>query len=49
MDNICPLCGTRGRPWNREPKVFRCPHCSSIFSPYGMVLETENEYLNLWA
>jgi rubredoxin len=49
MDNRCPLCGTPGRMWNRTPQAFRCPNCSSIFSEFGMVLETENETFNLWA
>jgi ribosomal protein L37AE/L43A len=41
----CPVCGTDGRVWNRKPEVFQCPNCSSIFSPFGMVLETEKEDL----
>jgi len=49
MENRCPLCGTPGKLWHKDPETFRCPNCSSIFSPFGMVLETENEHLNLWA
>ena len=48
MEINCPLCGTRGRLWHSNPDVFRCPNCSSIFSEFGMVLESEAEHLNLW-
>lgn len=49
MENRCPLCGTVGRLWHHDPETFRCPNCSSIFSPFGMVLETESEHINLWS
>ncbi len=39
----CPLCGTFGTLWNKKPKVFICPNCYSIYSPFGIVLEVEKE------
>ncbi len=48
MESRCPLCGTTGKLWHKDPKAFRCPNCFAIFSPFGMVLETEKECLNLW-
>jgi hypothetical protein len=35
----CPLCGTSGRVWNSDPEVFVCPHCYSLYSEFGLVLE----------
>jgi tRNA(Ile2) C34 agmatinyltransferase TiaS len=49
MENKCPLCGTSGRLWNRNPEAFRCPNCLSIFSPFGMVLETETDNVSIWS
>ncbi len=49
MDKRCPLCGTVGKVWNKDPEVFKCPNCLSIFSNYGLVLESENEFVNVWA
>jgi rubrerythrin len=49
MDRRCPLCGTSGKLWHKDPAIFRCPNCSSIFSQFGMVIEKESEFLNLWA
>jgi len=49
MDNKCPMCGTPGKVWNRDPEAFRCPNCFSIFSPFGMVMESESEFMNLWS
>jgi hypothetical protein len=39
MNDKCPLCGTSGKIWHREPKVFVCPNCYSYYSKYGLVLE----------
>jgi hypothetical protein len=46
----CPLCGTGGRRWS-EPGTFQCPNCSSIFSDFGVILETrkEEEEGNTWS
>lgn len=41
MDHRCPMCGTSGKVWHKQPEVFVCPSCSSYYSRYGMVLETE--------
>lgn len=49
MKNKCPLCGTPGKLWHKNPETFRCPNCMSIFSEFGMVLEVESENLNLWS
>jgi hypothetical protein len=44
----CPLCGTLGKVWNRKPEAFLCPKCSTFFSKFGVVLETESEPSELW-
>jgi hypothetical protein len=49
MDDKCPMCGTVGKIWHKNPVVFRCPNCSSIYSDYGLVLEAEKEFINVWA
>ncbi len=49
MESRCPVCGTSGRIWNREPEVFRCPNCSSVFSKFGIVLESEREMHEFWS
>jgi rubrerythrin len=49
MQSKCPMCGTPGSIWNRNPDVFRCPNCLAIFSEFGLVLESELEYQNLWS
>ncbi|MFH1445266.1 MAG: hypothetical protein ABIF08_02170 [Nanoarchaeota archaeon] len=46
--NKCPLCGTSGKNWQKKPEVFVCPSCSSVFSRFGLVLETQNETQELW-
>jgi hypothetical protein len=45
----CPLCGTHGRLWHKDPEVFVCPHCSSFFSKFGLVLGSEEEMFEMWA
>jgi hypothetical protein len=49
MKNRCPLCGTSGKVWNSNPEVFACPNCSAIFSEFGLVIESELEYPNIWS
>ena len=49
LEDRCPVCGTQGKLWHKNPKTFRCPNCMSIFSQFGMVLETETDHINLWA
>jgi len=39
----CPFCGTCGKIWNKRSKIFICPHCSSIFSDFGVILQSERE------
>ncbi len=48
--NKCPVCGTVGKLWNRRPEAFMCPKCSTFFSRYGLILETETdeEKAELW-
>jgi hypothetical protein len=44
----CHLCGTYGKIWDKKPDVFICPNCYSIFSEFGIVLESKKELINLW-
>jgi len=46
--NKCPVCGTKGKVWHKRPRVFVCPHCLTIYSNYGIVLESDYEEENLW-
>jgi hypothetical protein len=46
--NKCPVCGTDGKIWHKKPEVFICPRCFTIYSRYGLVLETEQEPLDIW-
>ncbi len=48
FQNKCPLCGTYGKSWNREPEVFVCPNCDSIYSEFGIVIESSKETINFW-
>jgi len=53
LKNQCPHCGTFGKIWHKQPEAFICPHCFSVFSEFGIILETENEQdiedlLSLW-
>ena len=45
----CPLCGTKGRVWNRKPEVFRCPNCLSVYSEFGLVVEAGKELPEMWS
>ena len=45
----CPLCGTHGKEWEQERDVFVCPNCSSIYSPFGLVLENKKEFPDMWS
>lgn len=45
----CPLCNTAGKKWNRKPEVWVCPNCSSLFSKFGIVLESEKELVDFWS
>lgn len=48
MSGKCPLCGTFGKLWHKEPQVFACPNCSSLFSEFGIVLEPQEEAPDMW-
>ncbi len=39
----CPLCGTPGKEWSRKDEIFQCPNCSSIFSKFGLLVESQRE------
>jgi hypothetical protein len=50
FEGKCPMCGTSGRVWNRDPEVFMCPNCSSLYSQFGMVLEPESKEMpEMWS
>ncbi|MBI4176561.1 MAG: hypothetical protein HY518_05125 [Candidatus Aenigmarchaeota archaeon] len=46
----CPLCGTHGKVWENEtePEVFKCPNCASIFSEFGVIMDSEKEHGDFW-
>ncbi len=46
--NKCPMCATEGKLWHREPVVYHCPNCTSMFSRFGIVLERQKEHPELW-
>ena len=48
-DNRCPLCGVKGRVWHKKPAVFKCPNCFSVYSEFGMVIETGKELQEGWS
>lgn len=39
----CPSCGTMGKIWKKDPEVFMCPHCSSFYNEFGVVLEAKRQ------
>lgn len=45
----CPLCGTKGKVWNEKPEAWQCPNCSSIYSRFGLIVETETETADFWS
>jgi hypothetical protein len=45
----CPLCGAKGRVWHKEPEVFRCPSCMSVYSEFGFIVETGRELPEMWS
>ncbi len=53
FQNKCPVCGTIGRIWNKktakDPEVFLCPNCYSLYSEFGMVLESQREISENWS
>jgi len=36
-ENRCPVCSVEGSKWKKEPRVFLCPSCSTVFSEFGIV------------
>jgi ribosomal protein L37AE/L43A len=44
----CHVCGTTGKLWQKKPEVWKCPNCQSVFSHFGVVLETEVETEDFW-
>ncbi|MBI4021030.1 MAG: hypothetical protein HY369_02195 [Candidatus Aenigmarchaeota archaeon] len=45
----CPLCGTSGKEWNKEPQVYECRSCSTLYSEFGLVMESQQEQPDLWS
>ncbi|MCK5023716.1 MAG: hypothetical protein KAS04_06070 [Candidatus Aenigmarchaeota archaeon] len=48
FEHNCPRCGTDGKIWNESPETFMCPKCSTFYSRFGLVLETEMETYEVW-
>ncbi|NOX71248.1 MAG: hypothetical protein GXO64_00930 [Candidatus Micrarchaeota archaeon] len=49
FDKRCPVCGTNGDLWKKKPRIFVCPHCSSVYSEFGLVLTPAEEREELWS
>jgi rubredoxin len=49
MSRKCPVCGTLGKLWNKNPEAFICPKCFTFFSKFGFILESEIEPMEVWA
>ena len=45
----CPMCGTAGKLWHKEPRVFECPNCASLYSRFGLVMEAKKEPQDFWS
>lgn len=45
----CHVCGTQGKLWNKKPEVWQCPNCKSVFSKFGLVVETDAEQEDFWS
>ena len=48
----CPMCGTFGRNWNKEPEAFICPNCMSVFTEFGIIIDSENttdDIMDAWS
>jgi hypothetical protein len=44
----CPLCGASGKLWNKDPETFMCLRCTTFFSKFGVVLESEEDNETIW-
>ena len=44
----CPLCGTPGSLWHKQPEAFMCPNCDTIYSKYGLVFEADADIPIVW-
>ncbi len=43
MSCKCPMCGTFGRRFDIDEQTFRCPNCYSVYSEFGLVLDSAKE------
>jgi len=44
----CHVCGTKGKVWNKNPEVWKCPKCQTVFSKFGVILENEPDSEDFW-
>ncbi len=35
----CPTCGVEGETWRKNPDVFLCHRCNTIYNEFGVVLQ----------
>ncbi|HLD57058.1 MAG TPA: hypothetical protein VJA47_02060 [archaeon] len=49
MPTKCPLCGTNGKVWNKQPEAFQCQQCYSIYSEFGLILDPQREMQEMWS
>ncbi|MBI4016045.1 MAG: hypothetical protein HY362_05015 [Candidatus Aenigmarchaeota archaeon] len=36
-ESRCPSCGIESNVFMKDPKIFICPTCSTVFSEFGLV------------
>jgi len=39
----CPSCTTSGKIWKKNPEIFVCPNCSTVFNEFGILIVNEEE------
>lgn len=45
----CHVCGASGKLWHKEPIVFQCTKCLSIYSEFGIVTDPQVEPQDNWS
>lgn len=43
----CPSCGVSGKIWKKNPELYICPACNTIFHEFGLLVQrmkAENDF-----
>ena len=43
----CPSCGVESKVWKKNPTVFMCPKCKSVFSEFGVVSKSGSNRIDV--